>query len=417
MSDKVYTKKQLELLKLWQQGKLKRINILDGAVRSGKTWISLVLWAFWIASAPKDKNYLMCAKTLTTLKRNCLFPLQELVGKANFSFSVPAKEAVLFGRHILLEGASDKRSEAKIRGLTLAGAYIDEVTTVDEDFFKMLLSRLSERGAKLFGTTNPDSPRHWLYLNFLQNDEIDLLHMRFLLSDNDFLDDEYKRNICKEYSGVFYERFILGRWVVAEGAIYKAFSEHKDDYLIEASNTPPPTYINVGVDFGGNKSQHAIVACGFDADREKVYVLKSRSIPATGTSVDDIRRAIAQFCDEIIKQYGFIDLVYCDSAEQAIINQLRQTLPYNICNSIKNKIIDRIRCEDMLITSRRLFIIKNQNEALIDGLETAVWSDKSADDERLDDGTSNIDILDAFEYAFEPHIITLTGGTNLDRAD
>lgn len=408
--NKVYTPKQRQLLKLWQQNKLKRLNILEGSVRSGKTWVSLVLWAFWVASSPKDKTYMMIGKTITTLKRNCLYPLQELVGERNFTFSTSAKEASLFGRKILLEGASDKRSEGKIRGVTLIGAYCDELTLFDEEFFTMLLSRLSESGAKLIATTNPDTPHHWLCKNYLSKDDLDLLSIKFLLDDNTFLDESYRENLKKEYTGVFYDRFILGLWVVAEGAIYKEFTENKSDYIIKQFDVPRLKYINLGVDFGGNKSNHAVVATGFNDDMDEIFVLKAESTPASGVTVDEIVMGVLAIADEIKEKYGFIDGIYCDNAEQAIINQLRAKSPYPILNSIKNEIIDRIRCENMLISSRRLHIVEGECDDLIDGLETAVWDNKKMTDTRLDNGTSNIDILDGFEYSFEPFIIYLTRG-------
>lgn len=408
--NKVYTPKQRQLLKLWQQNKLKRLNILEGSVRSGKTWVSLVLWAFWVASSPKDKTYMMIGKTITTLKRNCLYPLQELIGERNFTFSTSAKEASLFGRKILLEGASDKRSEGKIRGVTLIGAYCDELTLFDEEFFTMLLSRLSESGAKLIATTNPDTPHHWLCKNYLSKDDLDLLSVKFLLDDNTFLDESYRENLKKEYTGVFYDRFILGLWVVAEGAIYKEFTENKSDYIIKQSDVPRLKYINLGVDFGGNKSNHAVVATGFNDDMDEIFVLEAKSTPASGVTVDEIVMGVLAIADEIKEKYGFIDSIYCDNVEQAIINQLRAKSPYPILNSIKNEIIDRIRCENMLISSRRLHIVEGECDDLIDGLETAVWDDKKMTDTRLDNGTSNIDILDGFEYSFEPFIIYLTRG-------
>ena len=100
----VYTAKQLELLRLWQKNKLKRINLLEGSVSSGKTWISLVLWSFWVATSSRNGNYLMVAKTLTSLRRNCLDLLENLVGTANFTYSLSKKEGSLFGRRIYLEG-------------------------------------------------------------------------------------------------------------------------------------------------------------------------------------------------------------------------------------------------------------------------------------------------------------------------
>lgn len=222
----IYTPKQRELMTLWQKNKLKRINLLEGSVSSGKTWISLVLWAFWVKTMPEDKLYMMCAKSLTTLKRNCLILLQELVGENNFTFSVPAKEGRLFGRKILLEGANDIRSESKIRGITLQGAYCDELTQFPRDFFTMLLSRLRLPNAKLIATTNPDAPGHWLKVDYIdRQEELNFLDVKFLLDDNTTLPEDYVHDIKAEYTGVFYDRFILGNWVLAEGLIYPMYQD------------------------------------------------------------------------------------------------------------------------------------------------------------------------------------------------
>ncbi len=206
------------------KGGLRRINILHGSVRSGKTFISLVLWCVWIQNMPIDKTYIMTAKTLTTLKRNCLDLLEELAGKQNFTYSISKKEARLFGRKVYLEGVSDSEAESKIRGMTLQGAYCDEITLFTQEFFNMLLSRLSESGAKLFGTTNPDNPNHWFKTNYIdRQDKLDFFMMEFLIDDNTFLDPKYVRELKKEYTGVFYKRFILGQWVAAEGLVYPMF--------------------------------------------------------------------------------------------------------------------------------------------------------------------------------------------------
>ena len=111
----MYSEKQKQLLRLFKQKELRRINILHGSVRSGKTWISLVLWAFWMLTMPEVAAYLMVAKTLTSLRRNCLDLLETLVGKSNFSYSLAAKQAVLFGRTVYLEGVNDARAASKIR--------------------------------------------------------------------------------------------------------------------------------------------------------------------------------------------------------------------------------------------------------------------------------------------------------------
>lgn len=246
----IYTKKQLQLMRLWQHKELKRLNILEGSVSSGKTWISLVLWGFWVATMPSDKLYLMVGKSLTTLKRNCLVLLEELFGTSNFTFSVSAKEAYLFGRRILLEGANDARSESKIRGLTLQGAYCDELTLFPRDFFVMLLSRLRVPGAKLIATTNPDSPEHWLKKEYIdRQDELDLLVLKFLLDDNTTLDPQYVESVKKEYTGVFYNRFILGEWAIAEGLIYPQFE--KERYVIpDNPDLPEHGDYYISIDYG-----------------------------------------------------------------------------------------------------------------------------------------------------------------------
>lgn len=396
---------------MWQRNELKRINLLEGSVSSGKTWISLVLWGFWVATMPSDNLYLMCAKSLTTLKRNCLLPLQSLVGENNFTFSIPAKEGYLFGRHVLFEGANDSRSESKIRGITLQGAYCDELTQFPEDFFAMLLSRLRVPGAKLIATTNPDSPQHWLMENYIKRaPELDFLDVKFTIDDNTELPSDYVENIKREYTGIFYRRFILGEWVRAEGVIYPLFADNPKRYAVTKGQLPQHKsewgdlvydfrYITIGVDFGGNKSAHTFVATGLDEDF-KPWVLRSVRIPAKGISVEQMINRFVLFAEGIERDYGRVDYVFPDSAEQAIINSMRQQTKYSIRDSVKGEIIDRIRTEDILLSTDSIHYVDGECDSLVKALQDAVWDDKKLGDVRLDDGSSDIDTLDAFEYSF-----------------
>lgn len=229
MSDPIaFSGRQEELIRLFRRGQLRRINILEGSVRSGKTWISLVLWGLWVGNMPADGSFLMAGRTLKSLERNCLQPLARLVGEACFQYSLYKKEGVLLGRRVYLESGGESRAEGRIRGLTLSGAYCDEVTLLEESFFTMLLSRLSQPGAKLIGTTNPDSPSHWFYRRFRRRaEELDMLVFPFSLEDNSFLEPGYLDALRREYTGVFYDRYILGRWVQAEGLVYPMFSPQR----------------------------------------------------------------------------------------------------------------------------------------------------------------------------------------------
>ena len=244
---------------------------------------------------------MMCAKSLTTLKRNCLLLLQELVGEANFTFSISTKEGQLFGRKILLEGANDMRSESKIRGLTLQGAYCDELTQFPQEFFTMLLSRLRMAGAKLIATTNPDAPSHWLKANYIDRaNELDLLDVKFLLDDNTTLPADYVANIKKEYTGVFYDRFILGLWVLAEGVIYPMYMDAViDDIPRDEKGAPLPVQeYMVSIDYGTMNAFAALLwvhrGNWWIAEKEYYYSGRDKGLTKTDQEyADDLKAWIA----------------------------------------------------------------------------------------------------------------------------
>lgn len=219
----LFSHKQLDVI----ANSTARINVMDGSVRSGKTIASLVTWIMFVSGAPPGE-LLMVGKTERTLKRNILDVLEQIVGSRYFKYNLGAGEVTLFGRRIYLVGANDLRSEGKIRGLTLVGAYGDEISLWPESFFIMLLSRLSVPGARFIGTTNPDSPYHWLKTNYLDRaEELNLKRWHFTLEDNPNLDPAYIEALKKEYTGLWYKRFILGLWVMAQGVIYDMFDEIK----------------------------------------------------------------------------------------------------------------------------------------------------------------------------------------------
>lgn len=226
-----------------------RINIWHGSVRSGKTVASILRWLDFIENGPPGE-LLMVGKTERTLKRNILDPISELLDEDEFNLSTGKGEATILGRRVYLAGANDERSESKIRGLTLVGAYGDEITLWPESFFTMLLSRLSVRGAAFFGTTNPDSPHHWLKKKYLDRaEELRLRHWSFGLEDNPNLDPEYVESLKREYTGLWHKRFILGQWVLAEGVVYDMWDE--DVHVVDDGDLPGRFLRHfVAVDYG-----------------------------------------------------------------------------------------------------------------------------------------------------------------------
>ncbi len=380
----------------------RRINLLTGSVRSGKTYVSLLKWAMVVEASPLESEHLMCGRTLSTLERNCLTVLKRQVGDG-FHYSLSKKEGWLYGRRIWLEGANDEVAETKIRGMTLSGAYVDELTLVPENFYKMLLSRLSMPEARLYATTNPDTPGHWVKTSLVDKEGPDVAVWTFLLGDNGFLDPAFVEALSRQYTGVWRDRFILGRWVRAEGVIYPAFAMEPERYL---QDRPLEGLFHavIGVDFGGNKSASAFVAVGFTKGFAKAYVLMEQHRPAGVENPETLATAFAAFAASVREKYPMCTDAYCDSAEQILIRGLAQSLqkngiPIRVRNARKGPILDRIRLVNGLFAQERLYI--GPCPKLAQALADAVWDERQAGDARLDDGTTDIDTLDAFEYAME----------------
>ena len=394
----------------------KRINLLTGSVRSGKTYISLLKWALFVANMPNDVEFLMVGKTLTSLKRNCLGLLQELVGN-NFEYSLSSKSGKLFGRTIWLEGANDDRAESKIRGMTLAGAYVDELTQIPEDFYRMLLSRLSVKNAKLYATTNPDAPNHWVKVDIIDNEEINKDVWQFEFDDNLILKNEnpeYFESLKKEYKSmgeVFFQRFIQGLWVLAEGLIYKLFANNtemflKDDALDEYGNKINFLIISIGIDYGATEGETEFKATGITYGFEEVWKLDEEKLTGLHTP-EEMYEKFIEFYKRVVRDYGKVTHCFADygALGQVLtygLNRCLQqnALPIKVEDCIKGEILDRIELDLHLFAQKRMFILK-KCKYLIEAYQQAVWDEKHPN-ERLDDGTTPIDDLDASEYSTFP---------------
>ncbi len=387
----IYTQKQLELMRMWKHNKLKRINLLEGSVSSGKTWISLVLWAFWVASMPKDKLYLMSGKSITTLKRNCLILLQNLVGTDNFRFSISSKEAELFGRKVMLEGANDARSESKIRGMTLQGAYCDELTLFPEDFFSMLLSRLRVKGAKLIATTNPDTPYHWLKTQYIdRQSELDMMSMKFLIDDNTTLPVDYVEALKKEYTGVFYERFILGLWRVAEGLVYPKQAEGRN--IVKTETRSYTTYY-VSIDYGTlNPCSMGLWGyCKGIWYRIKEFYYSGRESKKQMTD-DEYYHELEKLCGNLR-----IKAVIVDPSAASFITLIKRKGKYNVIPA-KNDVVSGIRFTSECLNSDRI-MINDCCKSIISEFSAYCWNDKSADDRPVKEHDHALDDMRYFCYA------------------
>ena len=298
----------------------------------------------------------------------------------------------------------------------------------------MLKSRLDKPYSCFDGSCNPEHPTHWLK-EFIDDDRLDIYLQRYTIFDNPFLDPRFVEELCKEYEGtIYYDRLILGLWKRAEGAIYKKFADNPEAFrcrIVDQYSQAPPcrefrkediTSIEIGIDFGGNQSGHAFVARGYTDDYREVIALKSRRIRAMDENEDiDSNRLDELFCEfmrDVINQYGVtvrhgdyveycnVESVYWDNAETVLGNSIRNAVerrfPWISVRPAKKRAInDRIRCTVRLMGAGRFFIT-DDCESLQCAFTDAVWNQEVKDkEERLDDGSTDIDSLDAFEYTIE----------------
>lgn len=413
-----------------------RWNIKSGAVRSGKSFVDT---AYIVPKRIRDRaglpglNVIM-GVSKESIERNVLQPMREiytsdLIGNIN-----NRNVARVCGEDVYCLGAEKVSQVAKIQGASIKYCYGDEIAKWNKEVFQMLKSRLDKTYSCFDGACNPEHPTHWLK-EFIDNGELDIYLQKYTIFDNPFLDPEFVKQLCKEYDGtIYYDRLILGLWKRADGAIYKRFADNPESFRCEIVDEFSPdseykqfrkediTSIEIGLDFGGNQSGHSFVARGYTDNYRDVIALKSRRVMAKDEEEDiDSNRLNKLFCEfvqEVIDDYSVcvksgdyvqycnVESVFWDNAETVLGNSIRNAVekefPWIAVKPAKKRPInDRIRCTVKLMGAGRFFITSDC-ESLQTALSDAVWDKEVKDkDERLDDGSTDIDSLDAFEYTIE----------------
>ena len=394
-----------------------RWNIKSGAVRSGKSFVDVtaVIPMRIRERIGKDGLCFIIGVSKETIERNVLQPMRErytsdIVGTIN-----NRNIARICGEDVYCLGAEKVSQVAKIQGSSAKYIYGDEVAKWNEDVFNMLKSRLDKPYRCFDGSLNPEHPTHWLK-KFIDSD-VDLYLQEYTIFDNEFLSKGFVKNLCNEYEGtVYYDRLILGKWVRAEGAIYRKFADSPKNFYCRIvdeidENLPYKQFlksqlkeITIGIDFGGNKSGHSFVATGKTSNYIDLVALKSERHFGEYDS-NDIDRLALDFARSVFDLYGNVDYVYWDNAETVLGRGIKRAFEKKFPSVIvrpakKERIQDRIQCTLRLMGSGR-FYYTDGCDSLKAALSEAVWDDKKLNDERLDDGSTDIDSLDSFEYTFE----------------
>jgi len=381
------------------------VNLWTGAIRSGKTIASLLKWLMFVATAPYGGQLVMVGRTREALARNVFAVLQDplLFGELakQVVYTPGAGWGYILGRKVWVFGASDVRAEMTLRGMTVAGVYGDEVTLWSEPLWVTLLGRMSVDGAQLFGTTNPDSPSHWFKVNAV--DRAPYLGWKvfhYLLEDNSWLTTNnpgYVERIKKEYTGLWYRRFILGEWVQAEGAVYEMWDVAK--HVIPHSQLPQIQHvIAVGVDYGTtNPTRGLLIGWGYGPDNvARLYVLDEWA-PSGGTDAELSLQFRAWINSREPAAWRFPEWVFVDPAAASFKLQLFQDGLTNVANG-HNTVLPGIRTLSSLL-STRLLLVSDRCEKLITQLPGYAWDPKATAKGKDEPIKVNDHEVDALRYA------------------
>lgn len=387
-----FSKKQMQLLTWWcDQSPYHDYNgiIADGSIRAGKTVAMAVSFIIWAMDSYDSQNFAMCGKTVGSFRRNVWTWLKPVLLVRGYVIEESRTENLIVVargerlNYFYIFGGRDESSQDLIQGVTLAGLFCDEVALMPESFVNQASGRCSVTGAKLWFNCNPDSPMHWFLKNWINKaDEKRLLHIHFLMDDNPSLSEAVRERYRTTYSGVFYQRFILGEWVMAQGAIYRnAWSEElvfDDDKLEYLLNNLHIMRRSITIDYGTvNPMVYLdVLDDGSDLWFIREYYWDSR---AEGKEKDN-----SQYADDLLEFVRGVELwptnVVIDPSAASFKIELRNRGLHakETVETINadNNVIEGIRKVNTLMTRRRIHFHKSMKHT-IQELTSYVWDDKA----------------------------------------
>lgn len=379
--------------------------ICDGAVRSGKTIIMSFAFILWAMYNFDKTSFGICGKTVTSAEKNIIKPLQQLE-QPYYSMSYKISNRMLTVRngrkenYFYIFGGKDESSYTLIQGSTLAGVLFDEVALMPQSFVDQAIARtLSFHNAKIWFNCNPESPSHWFYNEWLTNPERKFKHLHFLMNDNPILTEKEINRAENLYSGVFYDRYIKGLWVRAEGIIFPEFANNPKPWIISTEEVPKDfRAVEVGFDIGGNGSAYALTCTGQGYDGVQ-YKLKAEKRQAEEMTMYDIERFVCDFCEQCERLYNVnIDMINCDHVA-VIVNTINDNTKYRACLTYKPPLEDRVFLYSKLFANHKVKFVDGMCNDLIDEMQNLVFDDKNERAIPLDNGTMQIDTWDSNIYS------------------
>lgn len=393
-----FSEKQLRVLSWWCPSSPDRnfdAIICDGAVRSGKTLCMSVSFVAWAFSAFDDTSFALCGKTVTSLRRNIITPILPVLRRLGFDcrekLSQHLVEIEYSGRRnrFYLFGGKDEGSAALIQGMTLGGVLLDEVALMPRSFVEQALARCSLDGSKLWFNCNPDSPAHWFYEEWVTKpEEKRVYHIHFLLTDNPSLTDEIRERYFRLYpSGVFYQRFILGLWVAADGLVYDV-----DVNSLIDDTVPEQGRYFISIDYGTLNPFSAGLWClnSKTATRIKEFYYDGRKRQKQMTD-EEYYKAV----EELAEGYD-IERIIVDPSAASFITCIRKHGRFSV-RKAKNDVIDGIRVTSEMVKGG-VIKINSSCQGILKEFGMYRWDDKSTVDKVVKEYDHAMDDMRYFCY-------------------
>lgn len=381
---KPFSKKQRKVLNWWcstSPVKDKDGIIADGAIRSGKTLCMSLSFVFWAMESFTGQNFAMCGKTIGSFRRNVLFWLKLMLKSRGYHVvDHRADNLVTVTRkgitnYFYIFGGKDERSQDLIQGITLAGVFFDEVALMPESFVNQATGRCSVKGSKFWFNCNPDGPYHWFKVNWIDraNDK-NLLVLHFTMEDNLSLAEEIKGRYRSMYTGVFYQRYILGLWSMAEGIIYDMFN--------------PETHVKNILQFfkllmDGNR----FVSCDYGTQNATVFLLWNKGIGGKWYCIREYyysgrdkgtQKTDTEYADDLEKwlEETKIKAIIVDPSAASFIAELRKR-GYQVLKA-KNDVEDGIRLVGTKLNQNQLVFAESCQNTIME-FSSYIWDAKAAE--------------------------------------
>lgn len=385
-----FSRRQRMILNWWTDespGKDMDGIIADGAIRSGKTVAMCLSFVLWAMTRFDGQNFAMCGKTIGAFRRNVLSLLKLMLWSRGYRLEDHRADNLLVisrkGRSnsFYIFGGRDERSQDLVQGITLAGAFFDEVALMPESFVSQATARCSVEGSKYWFNCNPAGPTHWFKINWIDRcKEKRLLYLHFTMEDNLSLSETIKDRYRSMYVGVFFKRYIEGLWAVAEGLIYTMCT----DANYYADEDRPPALLTMGlrtisVDYG---TANPTVFLDIYDDGETIWVDReyrwdSRSDEARATGSP--QRTDAQYADDMEEFMGRdpqrVCTIVVDPSAASFIATLRER--GFVVKPAQNEVLDGIRAVSALLAGRKLRINRKRCPGLVMEMQSYAWNDKA----------------------------------------